>query len=446
MSKKHGLLLLSAVLSAQAIVSSPEAMAMGKKQPESGATTVSPSLINSQDPIATKIAVESILNEELIYRTVYRDKALKDLIPFNEMDGLEAAWFGAITRFISENPGLFGGNPNRGYNPKILKSMIRVFRERAIPMTSDGILLPPRNGLELRVLANEVTASGALKGARLFLVDKQGQIIGPDMRPLTQTAFETLDGDTVSLGNQIDEFARYANLQETLRTQGLRVKALETPPNDNQPVDPEEHTWGQCMGLAADEKYGEAAACFKAAGQETLAAGAELAQDLAATAGRGAVGGAIVGSAFPGIGTSAGAAYGALGNMLGVLYNAFLRKESVTPQAMRDLMDFMSRYTFSPSVYGEVLPKNGQWAVTKAGFVRRVTEFNGKLVLLDVLGNPVTKTTAITVAGDRFRSVPGSEQPGNGGGVTAGTGSAGVVSGTGSAALNVTSRKAPFDF
>lgn len=399
--KTKNLLMISALLCLPA-----SAFAFGKKAPDQQP----PVATNPADPAGMKVLVDSIASEEMILRLSYRDHALKNLVPNSEMDGLEAAWFGAITHFLTENPAIFGGSFDRGFEPKIWNAMVKVFRDRSIPMTTDGILLPPRAGLELRVYGGEKTPSGAIQGARLFLVDKHGQLVGPSLRPLTQTGIQTLDGDVIGVGNITEEFFRSAGISlEMMRNNSVEIRnvAVQTTAEiaGNDPIT---YTWGQCLALAADNKFSEASACFSAAGNATLASAASLGSDLAITGLRGALGGAVVGSAFPGIGASAGAAYAALANMLSVVYNAFLRKENISPAQINALMDVMANFTFSPTYYGEVQPKVGLWGITKAGYIRRVTKdlATGKFELLDVQGNPVVGQQAYVLNGQKFTTAP----------------------------------------
>ena len=361
---------------------------------------------------AMMVAISEIFRQE-VYRklNVGNNGTTADWLPSTDLTTLQAAFFGTVVRFISENPAL-GGSFERGFKPVIWNAIVKVMFERTIPMTPDGVLLLPNtSNLRLTALAPELKANGSSHKARLFLIDSENQLVGPDMLPIESNGFETLDGKVVSIGNFSDEFGSYANLQESILSSAVEFKYNPNAKHSNEQEGDDDYGLTDCFRFLAEGKREEARACFKKLKLDYLVRGVDLTKDLVSTGTRGSVVGAGIGSIFPGMGTGAGAAYGAFTNMVMVVYNSFLKKEKISPNALRRLQVFVSTYAFAPTVYGEILPKQGAWGVTKEGVIRRTTRIGDAQVALDVLGNPILRRQTVRITEGASFSDPRNPPP-----------------------------------
>jgi hypothetical protein len=244
------------------------------------------------------------------------------------------------------------------------------------------------------------------------MVDKNNQLIGPDLNPLSVTGIQMADGSVRTLGNTAAEFGDYAHLGTDVFGKSLFLDPQPLSVRVKYDSKDEEFTLAQCFRFAADGASASESArdCFRNAGAQALADGVDLAKEVAVGGARGAAVGFVGGFLMPGIGNAAGAAVGAVTNIFAVFYNAFLRKEKISPNDIRRLMDFIAMYTYQPTYYGEVLPKYGQWYVTSNGVIRTATEFgndnagNAQYANLDITGNFIrcNQSVRVNVSGGSF--------------------------------------------
>jgi hypothetical protein len=358
---------------------------------------------------AAEIALSELFRQEVYKNLSYNGDSFSGLLPQTDLNVLQSAFFGTVVRFLSENPAL-GGDFSRGFEPRIWNNIVRVMMERVIPMTPDGVLLlPTRPGARLAVLSPDLEAKGMTAQARIFLVDKQQQLLGPSMTPIKLKSFETLDGlGDMGVGSGWDDFAQGAQLQDQVSTQAVFVSSSKAEQDRIVIAGDEDYNLFDCFSLVAAGKGDDARLCFQKAGEHTLARAVELTLDVGETSARGAAAGAMVGWMMPGIGPAAGAAYGALTNVLMVGYNAFLKKEKISPNTMRRLMYFFSKHTYVPDVNGEikVKPGMGRWVVTQNGLIRQATEIGGRLVALDINGDLITRERTVQITQGGIFSFP----------------------------------------
>jgi hypothetical protein len=359
--------------------------------------------------------VNSVIQSELMQRDaiLFHGQQLSNIVPSGSLvrSTMQGALLGGLTSALSENPKLFGGNPNRGYRPKIWKAMVRAYMSRTIMMTSDGVLLDGPQGLEIRMDPSraQATRNGNYSGADLYLCNENGSLIGPSMKPIQLPGYQMAEEDGIDpLGSQWTDMVHYGNLQSMMKGASVTLTTARADlslPALNDGDDEETRTLSECFNMAASEKWKEAAECFKSVGWVRLGEGALLGKDLTITGARGAAVGAVVGSIVPGWGTASGAVLGAASNMMSVMYNAFLKKEKITQKQIQNLMDVFALYGYAPTAYGQLLPRPGTRWLVSGNTARLVTAIDGKLVQADVLGRPIMKPQSVRLSGAATQAI-----------------------------------------
>jgi hypothetical protein len=359
-------------------------------------------------PDQLHVAINSVFNGAIqadLYRHVdYRGESVNSLIPSNSMNTYNLAFFGTFVRMFSENPGILKGKPKRGFNPIILNNMVRVLLEKAIPVAPNGVLLlPNKPGVRIAALAPDLEARESQTNMRLFAVSETRgfiQFMGPFMRPVSETVFMGPNGEAVGGRQAQNAFATYAHLTPQMRAGTLTAQAYDS---SQFPIGvPGEDELGllDCFRFLFDGDFDDAQSCFKSSGQEMLAKAIGTGKDGLISATRGGAVGAGGGAVVAGMGAGPGAVYGALTNAVTVIYNAYFKKEKLSPNALRRLQFFVETYTYSPTVKGEILPKsaNGGWVVTRDGLIREARQTDGNSwMALDALGNPIQMQRSVGI-------------------------------------------------
>lgn len=392
--------------------------AKGSKAPEEAPRGSANSDEGGKDPYVSdellwdtaEIALSEIFRQEVYANLSIRGESVGDFLPSTNLTILQSAFFGTIVRFLSENPAL-GGDYARGFDPRIWKNIVKVMMERVVPMTPDGVLLlPTRPGAKLAVLSSELRAKGMASNARLFMVDKENNLLGPTMTPIKLKSFETIDGEgDMMVGSGFEDFSAATQLQKEVNTNGVMVSANSVGRSADRIVirGEEDYSLVDCFSLVASGKKEEAKACFDKAGEYALSRAVDITLDVGETAARGAAAGALIGTVMPGIGSGAGAAYGALTNVLMVGYNAFLKKEKISPNTLRRLAYFIDKHTYIPNSNGEIMIKPGmRWVVTNKGVIRQGINFGGRLVAADINGNPIMRDRTVQISQGAAFSFP----------------------------------------
>lgn len=345
--------------------------------------------------------------------------------PGFQMNAIQAALYASAIQYFAETP-LLGGNPERGFYPKIWPAMVKVAFENRLVMLPSGELLYPADP-EFKYMVSGQSSENSrrvnLTKAHVIVTDHSGNIVGENFQPINVEALEDADGNALAVSKMSEEAEEYSNGFKTFNLFGAMTlnpnvdmspfmrRAEETARMDK--IEGPRQTWIGCVGklfrgIFSAAKRAEAHECFKLNKDQAMAEATTpgthepFIKDLAVGMGRGALSGLGVTAVMGGLDLGGGAMLGAVMNGMRVAYNRFFKKEVITNDQIRQLANFVDKYTFAPNAYGEVMPRKGAWMVrdnatiiryqTMAGFRRNnktgedvAAEAN---ILLDINGNP----------------------------------------------------------
>lgn len=366
-----------------------------------------------QGSILASSTFEGVFDRELREKLAYRGDTINSLLgpnfntlPISTVDGI---WFSAAVGFLSENPAIFGGNPNRGARRPIFNAIVKVMMEKAVPMTPYGTMGTPPSGYNIRFFGTPILEENIGKlgvrheKGRIFLVNSSRQIVKTDLQPWTSTRIQTLSKKGVGLGSMESDFFEAARISPEMKS-----SFIPAPPNyrsELPPVDEIDVKLTECLRKFLAMEQGTVQ-CIEDWYKVTFPIAKKLGEDLLVTAVRGAIVGAAVGAPVGGIGAGPGAALGAINNMLKVVWNSF-KGEKLSPQAYRELEKFFYRYTIRPTPYGELIAGHGrgQWIVTEDFKVMRAIVIDGEYAPLDIDGNISFERKALEIGGESDISI-----------------------------------------
>jgi len=351
-----------------------------------------------------------------------------------QMNAVQSALYTAAIQYFAETP-IFGGDPSRGFHPIIWPAMVKVaFENRLVMLPSGELLYPADPEFKYMVTGQKPENSRRvnLSKAHVVLTDHSGNIVGENFRPIEIEALEDADGGALVTSKMNEEMEEYSNglrafnmfgamtLNTNLDFSPFVRRASETARMDK--IEGPRQTWIGCVGklfrgLFSKAKRAEAHECFKLNKDQAMADALTpglhepFLNDLAVGMGRGAASGFAVTALTGGMDLGGGTLLGAVMNGMRVTYNRYFKKEVITPQQIRDLQNFVDKYTFAPNSYGEVMPRTGAWMVrdgqtlirykTMAGFRRNnktgediATEAQ---ILLDLNGNPRSANAGLKI-------------------------------------------------
>ncbi len=330
---------------------------------------------------------EGIITDQVVRKAQVGGTGVVDALPKGSnsvltLNDLQGAFFGSMVRFISEHPAL-GGNPDRGFEPKIIGSILNVYFQYAVPVTPDGVLLLPQStsmaiASHPKHATQQALANGDWDDVAVKLVDaKTGEILDKSLRPRGETGYETIDGQIVVPGSLTSDFLSLAQLSSVFNAGSLQVASVtDSSPRAyfQQLVD---YSLSKCFTYVAGGDMEKSSACFSGLGKEVLAEGVKLSKNLINTGIRGGATGAVGGTLVPGVGSAGGAIYGAFTNMITVIYNSYFRKEKVTPHDIQNVIDWVMRQTTAPTETGDLLPMHGRWYRDSTGVIRQAMTEGG---------------------------------------------------------------------